>query len=94
MMSLLVRLRPQGCPSSLVVCDRGNPSGSAADAGPEAAARVRGSARAADDGVGDVPQALHETPRAPPITAQRGARFEHYRAHNCLPSQKLRREIQ
>ena len=63
-MSLLVRLRPQGCPSSLVVCDRGNPSGSAADVGPEAAARVRGSARAADDGVGDVPQALHETPRS------------------------------
>jgi hypothetical protein len=29
-----------------------------------------------------------------PITAQRIARFDHYRAHNCLPPQKLRREKQ
>jgi hypothetical protein len=72
----------------------GNPSGSAVDAGHDAATRVRGSARAADDGVVDVPQALPGAPRAPPITAQRVARFDHYRARNYLPPQKLRREIQ
>ena len=49
-------------PHRWVVCDWCNPSGSAADAGHEAAARGRGSARAADDGVVDVPQALHAAP--------------------------------
>jgi hypothetical protein len=76
------------------VFDRCNPSGSAADAGHEAAARVLGAARAVDDGVVDVPQTLHGSPSAPPIHAQRVARFDHYRARNCLPPQKLRREIQ
>jgi len=76
------------------VFDRCNPSGSAADAGHEAAARVRGATRAADDGVVDVPQALHGSPSAPPIPAQRVARFAHYCARNGLPPQKLRREIQ
>jgi hypothetical protein len=47
-----------------------------------------------NDGVVDVPQALHGAPSAPPIIAQRVARFDHYRARNCLPPQKLRREIQ
>jgi hypothetical protein len=53
----------------MVVLDRGvvltrcNPAGSAADAGHDAAARVRGSARAADDGVVDVPQARHGVPK-------------------------------
>jgi hypothetical protein len=74
--------------------DRHTPAGSAVDAGPDAAARVLGSARAADDGVVDVPQALHGSPSAPPMTAQRGARCDHYRAHNCLPPQKLCRKIQ
>jgi hypothetical protein len=81
-------------PHRWVVCDRCNPSGSAADAGREAAARVLGATRAADDGVVDVPQALHGSPSAPPIYAQRVARFDHSRARNCLPPQKLRREIQ
>ena len=76
------------------VFDRCNPSGSVADAGHDATARVLGAARAADDGVMDVPQALHGAPSAPPITAQRVARFDHYRARNGLPPQKLRREIQ
>src|SRR2546428_11487679 len=40
------------------------------------------------------PQALREAPSAPPINAQRVARFDHYRARNCLPPRKLRREIQ
>ena len=81
-------------PHRWVVFDRGNPSGSAADAGLDAVARVLGAARAADDGVVDVPQALHGSPSAPPIHAQRVARCDHYRARNCLPPQKLCREIQ
>jgi len=81
-------------PHRRVVLDRSNLSGSAAEAGHEAAARVLGAARAADDGVVDVPQALHGSPSAPPITAQRVARCDRYRARNCLPPQKLRREIQ
>ena len=83
-----------GVPHRWVVFDRCNPSGAAADAGHDAAARVLGAARAAEDGVVDVPQALHGSPSAPPIHAQRVARFDHYRARNCLPPQKLRREIQ
>src|SRR5712691_11587750 len=85
---------PRVVPHRWGVFDRRNPSGSPADAGHDAAARVLGAARAADDGVVDVPQALHGSPSAPPITAQRVARFDHYRARNCLPPQKLRREIQ
>ena len=81
-------------PHRWVVFDRYNPSGSAADTGDAAAARVLGAARAADDGVVDVPQALHGSPSAPPIHTQRVARCDHYRARNCLPPQKLRREIQ
>jgi hypothetical protein len=80
---------PRVVPHRWGVFERCNPSGSAADAGHDAAARVRGSARAADDGVVYVPPALHGSPRAPPITAQRVARFDHYRARNCLPPQKL-----
>ena len=49
-------------PHRWMVCEWCHPSGSAADAGHEAAARGRGSARAADDGVVDVPQALHAAP--------------------------------
>jgi hypothetical protein len=90
---------PPGCdhrvvPHRWVVVERCNPSGAAADAGPDAAARVRGFARAADDGVVDVPQALHGAPSASRINAQRVARFDHSRVRNCLPPQKLHREIQ
>ena len=81
-------------PHRWVVCERGNPSGAAADAGHEAAARVRGAARAADDGAVEVPQALHGSPSAPPIPAQQVARCDHSRARNRLPPQKLRQEIQ
>ena len=84
----------RGVPHRWVVFDRCNPSGSAADAGHEAAARVRGAAREAEDGVVDVPQALHGSPSAPRIHAQRVARFDHSLARNCLPPQKLRGEIQ
>src|SRR5713101_590256 len=72
-------------PHRWVVFERCTPAGAAADAGHEAAARVLRAARAAEDGVVDVPQALHGSPRAPPMTAQRVARLDHYRARNCLP---------
>ena len=85
---------PRVVPHRWVVFARCNPSESAADAGHEAAARVRGAARAAADGVVDVPQALHGSPSAPRINAQRVARFDRSRAHNCLSLQKLRGEIQ
>jgi hypothetical protein len=54
----------RGIPHRWMVFDRGNPSGSAADAGHDAAVRGRGSVRAADDSVVDVPQALHGAPSA------------------------------
>ena len=52
------------------------------------------SGSAADACVVYIPQALYGSPSAPPINAQRVARFDHYRARNCLPLRKLRREIQ
>jgi hypothetical protein len=75
-------------PHRWVVCERCTPSGAAADAGHAAAARVLGAARAAADGVVDVPQARHGSPSAPPMHAQRVARCDPYRARNCLPPQK------
>ncbi len=45
----------RGIPHRWVVCDRGNSSRSVADVGHDAAVRVRGFARASDDGVVDVP---------------------------------------
>jgi hypothetical protein len=47
-----------------------------------------------NDGVAGVPRTLHGAPSAPPIIAQRVARCDHNRAHNCLPPLKLDREIQ
>ena len=85
---------PMVVPHGWAVLDRGNPSGSAGDACRDAAAPARRAARAVDGGVLSVPQALYVSPSAPPIHAQRVARFDHYRARNCLPPQKLRREIQ
>jgi hypothetical protein len=35
-----------------------------------------------------VPQALHVSPSAPPMNAQRVARFDHYRTRNYLPPKK------
>jgi hypothetical protein len=45
---------------------------------------------AADACVVYSPQALRGVPSAPRITAQRVARFDHYRASNFLPLRKLR----
>jgi hypothetical protein len=77
-----------------VWCVLGAPPGSAVDAGLDAAPRVRRAERTADAGVLDVPQALYVSPSAPPIHAQRVARFDHYCTRNCLLPKKLRRDIQ
>jgi hypothetical protein len=54
------------------VLDRCDPSGTAVAAGLEAATQARRAARTADSGGVDVPQALHVSPRAPRMNAQRG----------------------
>jgi len=64
------------------------------DAGLNAAARMLRAERAADDGVGYVPQALHVSASALQINAQRVARCDHYCTGNPLPPQKLHRVIQ
>jgi hypothetical protein len=74
---------PMSVPHRWVGCDRYHPSGSAADAGQDAAGRVRGAVRAADDGVVDIPPALQGSSSVPSITAQRMARCDPYRARNC-----------
>jgi hypothetical protein len=85
---------PMVVPHGWAVLDRGNPSGSAGDACFDAAAHARRAERAVDGGVMSVPQALSVSPSAPPIHAQRVARFDHYRTRNSLPPKKLRRDIQ
>jgi hypothetical protein len=81
----------RGVPHRWVVFDQCNPSGAAADAGRDAAARVLGAVRAAEDGVVSIPQALHGSPSAPPIPAQRVARFDGHCTRNYLLKNKLRR---
>src|SRR2546425_579123 len=54
---------------------RYNPRGSTVDAGLDAAARARRAERAANGGVVHVQHALPISRRAPPISAQRVARF-------------------
>ena len=81
-------------PACGVVLPWCHPLGSAVDAGLDVAARAQRAVHAADGGVLYVPQALHGSPCAPPITAQRGAQFYHYCTRNCIPLRKLRRDIQ
>ena len=81
-------------PDRDVAPDRYNSSGSAMDACSDTTAWARRAELAADGGVVDVPRALSVSPRAPRIHAQRGAQFDPYNTHNCLPPKKLRREIQ
>ena len=81
-------------PHRWVVLDGCNPSGSAMDAGLDAAARARRTERAVDGGVVYVPPALHGSLSAPRIHAHQVARFDHYRTRNCLPPKKLCRDIQ
>jgi len=77
-----------GVPARWVVLTRCNPPGSAVDAGRDATARVLGAARAADGGVVDVPQALHGSPSASPMHAQRDARLDYYDTRHGLPPKK------
>jgi hypothetical protein len=70
-----------------------NPLGSAVDAGRDATARARWAECVANGGVVSVQHALHVSPRALPINAQRVAQFDHYRTRNYLPPKKLRRNI-
>jgi len=67
-----------------------NPSGSAVATCLNAAARTRRAARAAQGDVVSVWQVLPGTPSAPPIPAQRVARFDDHCTHNCLLKNKLR----
>jgi len=71
-----------------------NRLGSAVDAGLDATARALRAERAANGGVVYVQHALHVSPRAPPINAQRVAQFYYYCTRNCIPPRKLRRDIQ
>jgi len=58
-------------PARGVVLARCNPLGSAVDIGLDATARALRAERAAEGGVLYIPQALHVSPRAPPIHAPR-----------------------
>src|SRR5712691_562643 len=58
-------------PALGVVLDRGNPSGSAVDTCLDAAARALRAERVADGGLLHAQDALHVSPSAPPIHAQR-----------------------
>ena len=77
-----------------VVLERCHPLGEAVDAGLDAALHARRAERTAEGGVVDVLQALHMSPRAPRIKAQRMAQFKHYCTHNCLSPKELHRDIQ
>jgi len=67
-----------------------HPSGAAGAPGLHAAARTRRAARAVQGDVVSVWQVLPETPSAPPIPAQRVARFDDHCTRNCLLQNKLR----
>ena len=82
--------RPQGCPPSRHGAEWGTPSGSAVATCLHAAARTRRAARAVQSDVVSVWQVLPRTPSAPPMPAQRGARFDDYCIRNCLRKNKLR----
>ena len=66
-----------------------HPSGSAVATCLHAAARMRRAARAVQGDVVSVWQILHRTPSAPPISAQRVARFDGHCTRNCLRKNKL-----
>src|SRR5712691_6236139 len=67
-----------------------NPSGSTVATCLNAAARTLRAARAVQGDVLSVWQVLHGTPSAPPIPAQRVARFDDHCTRNCLLQNKLR----
>ena len=59
------------------------------DACSDTTAWARRAERAADGGVVDVPRALAVSPRAPRITAQRGARFDPYNTTQLLTTAEV-----
>src|SRR5882672_5561737 len=65
------------------------PSGSTVATCLHAAARTRRAARAVKGDVVSVWQVLHGAPSAPPMPAQRVARFDDHCSHNCLLKNKL-----
>src|SRR6266852_8328523 len=67
-----------------------NPSGSTVGTCLNAATRTLRAARAVKGDVLSVWQVLHGTPSAPPIPAQRVARFDDHCTRNCLLKNKLR----
>ena len=67
-----------------------HPSGAAVATCLNAAARTRWAARAVQGDVVSVWQLRKRTPSAPPIPAQRVARFDDHGTHNCLLKHKLR----
>src|SRR5438552_969204 len=67
-----------------------HPSGSAGATCLHAAARTRRAAHAVQGDVVSVWQVLHGTPSAPPIPAQRVARFDDHCTRNCLLKNQLR----
>ena len=67
-----------------------NPPGSTVATCLNAAARTLRAARAVQGDVLSVWQVLHGTPSAPPIPAQRVARFDDHCTRNCLLKNKLR----
>ena len=69
-------------------------AGVAVDVCSDAPAGAQRAERAAAGGVVYVSRALSGSPRAPRITAQRGARCDPYNTHNYLPPKELGREIQ
>jgi hypothetical protein len=73
-----------------VVREGCNPSGSTGATCLHAAARTRRAARAVQGDVLSVWQVLHGTSSAPPIPAQRVARFDDHCTRNCLLKNKLR----
>jgi hypothetical protein len=84
----------RGVPAHGVVPERCHSSGAAVDDCRDTTAGAQRSECVADGGVVDIPRALSGSPSVPPIPVQRGARFHPYRTRDCLPLQKLRREIQ
>ena len=88
------RVRHRVVPDRERVPERCHASGAAVDAHRDTPAWVQRAERTVEGGVVAVPRARSVSPRAPCITAPRVARLHPYSTRNCLPPNKLGREIQ
>jgi len=88
------RTRHRVVPERERVPDRCHASGAAVDVCSDAPAGAQRAERAADGDVVYISRVLSVSPRASRIHAQRGTQFDPYNTRNCLPPNKLRREIQ